>query len=32
MLRDLSNEQFDVIIQAGQSNSNGTGYGPVEEP
>ena len=32
MLRDLSGEHFDIIIQAGQSNSDGTGYGPVEEP
>lgn len=32
MLRDFSKEQFDIIIQAGQSNSDGTGYGPVEEP
>ena len=32
MLRDLTNEQFDIIIQAGQSNSDGTGYGPAEEP
>lgn len=32
MLRDLSDERFDIIIQAGQSNSDGTGYGPVEDP
>ena len=32
MLRDLTGEQFDIIIQAGQSNSDGTGYGPVEHP
>ena len=32
MLRDLTGEQFDIIIQAGQSNSDGTGYGPVENP
>ena len=32
MLRDLSGEHFDIIIQAGQSNSDGTGYGPVEDP
>lgn len=32
MLRDFTKEHFDIIIQAGQSNSDGTGYGPVEEP
>lgn len=32
MLRDFSKEEFDIIIQAGQSNSEGTGYGPAETP
>ena len=32
MLRDLTGEHFDIIIQAGQSNSDGTGYGPAENP
>lgn len=32
MLRNFTNEQFDIIIQAGQSNSDGTGFGPVEAP
>ena len=32
MLRDFTKERFDIIIQAGQSNSDGTGYGPAEEP
>ena len=29
---DFSREQFDIIIQAGQSNSQGCGLGPVAEP
>ena len=32
MLKSFTNERFDIIIQAGQSNSDGTGYGPVEDP
>ena len=32
MLRNFTNERFDIIIQAGQSNSDGTGFGPVEDP
>ncbi len=32
MLRDFTKETFDILIQAGQSNSEGTGYGPVENP
>jgi hypothetical protein len=32
MLKDFSKEKFDIIIQAGQSNSEGYGVGNVEEP
>lgn len=32
MLRDFTKDAFDVIIQAGQSNAEGYGVGPVEEP
>lgn len=32
MLRDFSKERFDIIVQAGQSNSDGTGFGPVDAP
>ena len=32
MLKDFSKEAFDIIIQAGQSNAEGYGFGPVEEP
>ena len=32
MLRDFSKEEFDIIIQAGQSNSEGCGVGDVENP
>ena len=32
MLKDFRQEKFDVIIQAGQSNSEGTGYGEAEIP
>jgi hypothetical protein len=32
MLKDFRTERFDVIIQAGQSNAEGCGYGPVEAP
>ena len=32
MLKDFSKDSFDIIIQAGQSNSEGTGFGNVEEP
>lgn len=32
MLRDFSKENFDVIIQAGQSNSEGYGYGDAQNP
>lgn len=32
MLKDFSKEKFDIIIQAGQSNSEGFGVGPVDEP
>ena len=29
---DFSKEKFDIIIQAGQSNSEGCGCGPISEP
>lgn len=32
MLRDFTEERFDVLIQAGQSNSDGTGFGDTDEP
>ena len=32
MLKDFTKEKFDIIIQAGQSNSEGYGVGPVDEP
>ena len=32
MLKDFTKEKFDVIIQAGQSNSEGYGFGPTDEP
>ena len=32
MLKDFSKEKFDIIIQAGQSNSQGYGFGPTDEP
>ena len=32
MLRDFTKEKFDVIIQAGQSNAEGYGFGPVDDP
>ena len=32
MLKDFTKEEFDIIIQAGQSNSEGYGYGDVSEP
>ena len=32
MLKDFSKEEFDIIIQAGQSNSEGCGQGDVENP
>lgn len=32
MLKDFSKENFDIFIQAGQSNSEGYGVGDVEEP
>lgn len=32
MLKDFTAEKFDIIIQAGQSNSEGFGVGPVDEP
>jgi len=32
MLQDYRKEKFDIIIQGGQSNSEGCGIGPVESP
>ena len=32
MLKNFSKEKFDIIIQAGQSNSEGCGFGVVENP
>jgi len=32
MLKDFTQEKFDIIIQAGQSNSEGTACGPVDRP
>lgn len=32
MLKDFTQEKFDIIIQAGQSNSEGYGFGDVEDP
>ncbi|MCL2627289.1 MAG: sialate O-acetylesterase [Oscillospiraceae bacterium] len=32
MLQDYSNEKFDIIIQGGQSNSEGCGIGAVDVP
>jgi len=32
MLHDFSQDLFDVVIQAGQSNSEGTGYGDAPDP
>ncbi len=32
MLKDFTQEKFDIIIQAGQSNSEGYGFGSVDTP
>lgn len=32
MLQDFTKIPFDIIIQAGQSNSQGYGFGPVDKP
>lgn len=32
MLKDFTKERFDIFIQAGQSNSEGYGFGPAEHP
>lgn len=32
MLKDFTQERFDIILQAGQSNAEGCGCGPVDEP
>jgi hypothetical protein len=32
MLKNFSKEEFDIVVQAGQSNSEGTGFGSVVNP
>ena len=32
MLKDFTKEAFDILIQAGQSNAEGTSYGPTDTP
>lgn len=32
MLMDFSKERYDIVIQAGQSNAQGSGFGAVDEP
>jgi hypothetical protein len=32
MLKDFSKEKFDIVIQGGQSNSEGSGYGNAPQP
>ena len=32
MLEDFKKEMFDILIQAGQSNAKGTGYGEADDP
>ena len=32
MLKDFTKEAFDFVIQAGQSNAEGYGFGPVDDP
>ena len=32
MIKDFSKEAFDILIQAGQSNSEGTAFGNVCDP
>lgn len=32
MLHDFSKDSFDIIVQAGQSNSDGSGYGDAAQP
>ncbi len=32
MLRDFTKEQYDIILQAGQSNSEGYGFGEASQP
>ena len=32
MLKNFTNEKYDIIILAGQSNAEGSGFGPVEDP
>ena len=31
MLHDFTQDKFDIIIQAGQSNSQGYGFGPTDD-
>ena len=32
MLHDFTKDIFDIIIQAGQSNAEGYGFGPAKDP
>ena len=32
MLKDFTQERFDILIQAGQSNASGNGFGPTDVP
>ena len=32
MIKDFTKESFDILIQAGQSNSEGYGFGPTDDP
>ena len=32
MLTDFTTEKFDILIQAGQSNAQGTAFGDVSHP
>ncbi len=32
MLKDFTKENFDILIQAGQSNSEGHSFGPADAP
>ena len=32
MLKDFRSEVFDIVIQGGQSNADGSGFGPADEP
>jgi hypothetical protein len=32
MIIDFTDQEFDIVIQAGQSNAEGCGQGPVNNP